>query len=381
MNTGTIYYHSTLNLTDYAATGTGDYPVFNPLNPTTNGWVPYTGTPIQPVNAIAVHYGSATQTGTQLCQSDGVQTVTISAQARDPLTDAYIPIGYDMPTHTFVSNIEGDNNRLDNTTHHTITTPGIDLSVQVTGDPEGAYPGTTPGADQSYAIDFANQGTELVCDVRLSFTIPTGLIPTTATAGLSNMSTLLTDASGQSVGLVDANGNPSSSTLPIALAHSGSVYTFTLGGTNAADTCLPTKAQGSVNLSFVVDEMLSDETQITTTARIREESDSNEIYLTNNVDTSSVRVYRANVFVNKKGYAGTTRGFTGSQTTATMGDIITYQLDYDNIGNASAENTTITDTLPEGVCLNTTDLESHIPTGASVIYYDSINQIITLPQS
>ncbi|USN56448.1 MAG: hypothetical protein H6766_05370 [Candidatus Peribacteria bacterium] len=32
-NAGSIYYHHTLDLTDYSAIGTGDYPAFDPTNP------------------------------------------------------------------------------------------------------------------------------------------------------------------------------------------------------------------------------------------------------------------------------------------------------------------------------------------------------------
>ncbi|USN56446.1 MAG: hypothetical protein H6766_05360 [Candidatus Peribacteria bacterium] len=41
------------------------------------------------------------------------------------------------------------------------------------------------------------------------------------------------------------------------------------------------------------------------------------------------------------------RGFVGNQQQTARGETITYQLNYDNIGNATADDTIITDTLPE----------------------------------
>lgn len=143
-NTGTIYYHDTLDVRDFSAVGTGDYPAFDPTDPTTGGWKLYTAGS-QPIQAIAVHYGSpSVGTGTELCQSDGTQRVTVYTQARDPQTGAVMPIGYEMPSYTLVSNTNGEENRSNNTATHTITTPSIDLQTTITGSSQGAHPGIVP---------------------------------------------------------------------------------------------------------------------------------------------------------------------------------------------------------------------------------------------
>ncbi|USN56447.1 MAG: hypothetical protein H6766_05365 [Candidatus Peribacteria bacterium] len=75
---------------------------------------------------------------------------------------------------------------------------------------------------------------------------------------------------------------------------------MTLGGGSTATTCLPAHSQATVTLSFVVDEDAIDDTEHQATVHIREESDSNEIYLDDNMDTTSVRVYRADVIISKE---------------------------------------------------------------------------------
>ncbi len=118
-NTGTIYYRNDIQLTDYTDT----YPTFDPTNPTAGGRKPYTSDAVQPIQAIAVHYGSVTQTGTKLCIEDGNQTITIYGKAVNPKTDEYIPVGYTMPTRVQVANTAQETDYTDNTDTYAVTTP------------------------------------------------------------------------------------------------------------------------------------------------------------------------------------------------------------------------------------------------------------------
>ncbi len=41
-----------------------------------------------------------------------------------------------MPHDAVIDNLAGEQNFADNVAHHTITTPSIDLAVQIVGDPQ-----------------------------------------------------------------------------------------------------------------------------------------------------------------------------------------------------------------------------------------------------
>lgn len=87
--------------------------------------------------------------------------------------------------------------------------------------------------------------------------------------------------------------------------------------------------------------------------------------MTNNEDSSSVYIYRADVLINKSGYSCGEDGICGNEddnpTSVNPGETIEYKLEYDNAGNIDAEDVVIQDKIPEGTCytLGTVEANQH----------------------
>ncbi len=155
-SSGIVYYHAT----DLSAD-------FDPTNPVANGWQMYDpSTATQPIQAIAVVHGN-----TMLCQSDGDFTIKVYGEAKDA-SDVSVPIGFTLPYTARVATLDPEPNQANNTADHEITTPGLDLALQITGQPEGAYPGNVPGGLQKYIVEYQNVLSTGACDVRIRVEVP-----------------------------------------------------------------------------------------------------------------------------------------------------------------------------------------------------------------
>ncbi len=131
-SSGTVYYRNTA----IAGALSGS---FDPLNPTSNGWTAYTTTATQPIQAIAVIHGDQ-----KLCQADGNFTINVFGEAKDPDSGDNSELATELEITAEVADTNGEENSVDNIAEHTIVTPGLDLALQISADPEGAYPGNIP---------------------------------------------------------------------------------------------------------------------------------------------------------------------------------------------------------------------------------------------
>jgi uncharacterized repeat protein (TIGR01451 family) len=100
---------------------------------------------------------------------------------------------------------------------------------------------------------------------------------------------------------------------------------------------------------------LPDSTPIASTVSIWEDSLAKEDTMDNNEATSATMVYLADVMIEKSAIVdrdedGIFGSIGDSSTTVEKGQNIQYQLHYDNIGNYTAENVVLRDSLPAEVC-------------------------------
>ncbi len=159
--------------------------------------------------------------------------------------------------------------------------------MKIEGNPEGSYPGTIPGANQNYALNFANSGTQPVCDVAVSLTIPEGITPAILP---STFDTILSKK------VTDTTGKPLSETISVQTTQDGGTYTFLMG----KNICLDPKTTGSISFDFLIADDVKDSTQLIAKTHIKTLSDSKETLMTNNDDQTSVYVYRADATITKK---------------------------------------------------------------------------------
>jgi uncharacterized repeat protein (TIGR01451 family) len=117
---------------------------------------------------------------------------------------------------------------------------------------------------------------------------------------------------------------------------------------------------------------LADSTPIASTVKIWEESAAKEDTMVNNEATSSTMVYLADVMIEKSAIVDSNGDgvFSGDDATDAVGKgkKIQYTLQYDNIGNYSAENIVLRDSVPSEVCF---ELGSITLSGENTIEYSN----------
>lgn len=144
-------------------------------------------------------------------------------------------------------------------------------------------------------------------------------------------------------------------------------------GNPSPNVCLPPGAEGVFNIYTTVDPSAQDGDVIAAAATIAENDTSiEEKTMENNDDVTTTTIYRAELLVKKEGRSNTsgTLTATGDDSITAPGEIITYKVEYTNIGNTNAENSIITEAIPEGTCLDVASLLATLPNGASVSYLD-----------
>lgn len=126
-------------------------PSFDPVSPSSGGWIAWNAAihSSEPIQYVVVDYGS-------LCNTDGPQSLMISARAIDPQIGVDIPTGVRIPAVAEVFLNESDTDPSNNFAEDEIIVPGIDAAVQIQGDPNGVLPGTIPGATQNYLVAYTN---------------------------------------------------------------------------------------------------------------------------------------------------------------------------------------------------------------------------------
>jgi|GEM_PF-1003114 len=243
-------------------------------------------------------------------------------------------------------------------------TPGIDVEVRKTCDPEGAYPGVRPGEAVTFTLELENTGTVPAYGIKLSEIVPEGITL------LSDDATTvrIDDGTGQ---LVDPSENPIVGDVP--WTREGN--TFILGQPNETDARyyrtvgLSPGATTRITLTGRVNEDVADDTSIVNRA-------SAEVFyrpdwpgapveeiLDNNTGSCSFAVFRPDPFVIKT----VVNQATGDDSSANAGDVLDYTLEYGNAGHATAEGVILEDVIPEGVTFVAGSL-SNLPADSHVEY-------------
>ena len=356
----------------YCHDATTGEPAVGDLSPATlnmNGWVTQPGcfTPgYKPTYILAV-IGS-------LAGNAGPFSITIGVEARDQMTGIALPAA-----STIVNNVRigatVDDNSSNNNSSATSRTPGFDLFITKTGSIEGSFPGTIPGAALSYTMTYGNSGTERICNVAITDTLPAGLDLAGSGHNFSTIS--LVDSAGNPMAAVDPAGLPISDAIPVVFNNSSGNLTWTLGNPSSG-VCLPPGSRGTFEVYVSIDSNVADSTSIENCAHIDQSAVpvGNEDIRSNNDDCSSVSVYRSDVTSSKTGYACGPDddcstaipggGEDNNSSEVNAGEKIRYTVNYNNSGNTAAEGVTIVEQIPTGSCYVIGSAEVNQPAGTTL---------------
>jgi uncharacterized repeat protein (TIGR01451 family) len=246
-----------------------------------------------------------------------------------------------------ISNQKGEGNNEDNSATATTKVPAMDLWIGIEGDPEGLTPGLLPNMPISYRIEFGNQGVEPSCANKVSFSVDEHV--TVDAFDFSRLS--LSTSEGRNVHFQNPAGQDIGSSVAVSHTVTERTYTFDLG----EHTCLPGGTQGSFEMFVRTKNNLPDSTPIAATVKIWEESAAKEDTMLNNEAVNSTMVYLADMMISKSAIVDSNGDEIFDTTTdSTLAAIprrkVQYTLEYDNIGNYSAKNVVIRDSLPAEVC-------------------------------
>ena len=298
----------------------------------------------------------AIKTSQDLCFDNGIQKVTLIAKAKDE-SNNLVP-GTTLTHQATITGANGDINTANNSTSAVTRIPSVDLSLDIVWSTEGNYPGLTPGDSLTYTLNFSNLWNVLACQDYVDVAFDSSLL-VSQPVPLNPTILLLQDRQGNSITPLDINGV--SLTVPINLTYTliaSWIVRVWFGGSNGSSTvCLPGGAQGSFDLLMKVKTTAADSSQIYATGTIVKLSAWAEDTLTNNTDMTNTIVYRPDLTIRKTAVVDQdangafTTWVNDSTISALQSRTIRYKLEYDNIGNATAKSTYITEKIPAGTCL------------------------------
>ncbi len=254
--------------------------------------------------------------------------------------------------------------------------PGVDMAVAKSASVEGSVPGLRPGDPITYTIEVTNTGTETAYGVKVEDTLPANFDPhPTAFNGFATVEVF--DDQGAAMNLEDTGGAPItvpiSATLDNASPSGGDTVTWHLGTTaNDADPdyyrnvgvpvggIVTFTFQGYVNAAAADgDDVFNSTTLIVDN---QEDSDPAEEFLANNTDDVSTKIYRPEVSVGKS----VVNDSDGDETWTEAGETLTYTIEYNNTGNADADDVVISEIIPAGTSYVPGSLQ--LPAGAGVVW-------------
>jgi uncharacterized repeat protein (TIGR01451 family) len=347
-------------------------PTFDPATPTGNGWVALSqclsGAVTAGHVAIVVPTLPGASSGAVLVGTVAVDPTPVPAGPPRDLSAGLTLTS----TATVVAALDDDLGN--NTAQASTKTPGFDLTATIVGSVEGASPGTLPGGTIGYAVTVANGGSEAICGVFVDVDAGAGLALAQDAAALSGASVPATG------NLQDAQGNPLPSRVTLTVTPRVDGLRFELGG---PDVCLTPGASVQGALSATVDATVPASTTVTVTANAGETSAGVEDVLTNNVDTSSVVVQRADVVVLKTGVScgGDPSCASPVSDVVNVGDSVDYTFAYGNDGGAAADDVVIEDILPAGTCYRVGSLEKRLPATATALYSSDGVDFLYVPRA
>ncbi len=329
-NGETVYFN--------AAPLNGAQPAFNPANPAATGW--RTSAAGGAVNWVAFYRPN-------LAGNLGPLSIFIDVALKNPATGLEPQPGAQLlnlgSIGTTGPNPPPDDDPTNNTSSVTTQTPGIDIGVSAVCTPEGAFPGTIPGAPATLVIELVNNGTVTAFGLNVGWAIPSWF----TFSGDTRSEVVVTTASGGAGNLVSTTGAALSG--PVAWTFSNGVYR--LGSSAAGDPLwyrrvgLPAGSKATLTIEGSVSDAVASETAVTqaVTASTDYRFDFNpavddiERILTNNAASCGTTIYRADPLVIK----------TAASGAFGAGDRVRYEVAYNNAGAAPAGGVVIEDYLPE----------------------------------
>ena len=330
-------------ITIYYSSVTGPAPVFNPLAPSAS----WSLSPTVPVNHIAYSVGD-------LGGKSGPFSIYVNTILVDPVSQVEpFPgqqIRNDIEIHTLTPETNFSNNADDAETR----IPGVDLAITKRASVEGAFPGTYPGSEYVYYLEFENSGTENAFGVHITDDFPALFVPDSPLDYYTFVD--LVDASGNPVLMVDATDTPVTFPVPVTRQISGNTVTWHLGTTGSnldadfyQNLALPPGARGVIEIRGQIDVAARDQDRLDNITYIAVDGPPGntvpEEYLANNTDEVYVVVYRPELYVDKS----VVDRDTGSSAFTDQGNVLCYEVEFNNVGNIDALDVVIRDTFPEGV--------------------------------
>ncbi|WP_411846710.1 SdrD B-like domain-containing protein [Roseibacillus persicicus] len=254
--------------------------------------------------------------------------------------------------------------------------PGVDMAIAKSASAEGSVPGLRPGDPITYTIEVTNTGTQTAYGVKVEDVLPANFVPhPTAFNGFATVEA--TDDDGASVTLEDGVGAPVtfpvSATLDTLSPAGGDTVTWYFGTTaNTGDADyyrnigVPVGAIITFTYQGFVSETAADGETVNnaTTLIVDNQSDSDpaEDFLSNNSDDVSTRVYRPELSIAKSVVNDSDQDETWTES----GETLTYSIEYNNTGNADADDVVISEIIPAGTSYVPGSLE--LPAGAGVVW-------------
>ena len=254
------------------------YSPTNAADNIANGWT----TAMPPADQIRC---IAYQIGTIPGFGSGYSTL-LDVIASDPDTGLPLPESTEMTNTINIVTPKDPTNMVEVVTE----TPGRDIRIIKTGDPEGPFPGITPGGTITYTLLIENSGVLDVCGITVTDLWPAVVSQDIGFADLVDVE--LTDAAGNPVAWHDLL-ETDVATLPTATYAAGPPPTWTF----PADFCMPAGSRFTMTLGGTIDPDLPDSTIIENTAIV--DIDGPEKYKPNNTNDTRTTVYRADVTVAK----------------------------------------------------------------------------------
>lgn len=331
--------------------------------------------PSYPTHLIIVNTGKNADGTLDYYENSG--DITVQAQASNPYTGAELAQGSEWINYVEIGSASLDGDMTNNQSAATVAVPSADLSIAKSADVEGSYPGLAPGDALNYTVTYKNSGVGSVCGVYVTDDMPAEI----ASYSHDFTTVQITDARGNAMLLRDATGQaiPASTAIAATFDDSDAAhpkwYLGRTGGSTAApdyylNVCLPTGAQGEFHINAVTRDDLTDQTDMTNTAHIGEDSDAIEKVLANNQDSTTTIVYRSNLRLVKTATVnGPDKTFgtdDDSTTEANPSETIRYKLEYNNIGHIDAKDAVISEAVPSGTCFRGS--VQNLPPTATVQY-------------
>ena len=349
----------------------GPTPTFDPADPlnVANGWVDATTCLGGGYSETFLAFLIGGMSGLQ-----GPDFIGMVAQGVDPDTGLELPTGVNLTNYVEIF-ADDDEDASNNFSSADTVIPGGDLYIEIDGSTSGILPGLAPGDLISYTVEYGNSGRTELCDIEITTDFDNDLVATTPQHNFATV--VLSDENGDPIVAQTVAGIDISTQIDVQFTDLGSgVYQFilgTAGTTPSNDVCLPPGSRGFFKIYTSTTDTTLDSTEITTKATIAENSPAVEAFLLNNLDEDTTFVYRADVTTTKNGFGcglDDDCATTGDNNEAFVqaGEILQYDITYQNVGNLAAANTILQENIPFETCYEVGSIEANLPAGTSVRY-------------